>query len=49
VTDVHVDPVEDSGYFREEYKCVNCNARGYVSGQEEQPSTEWNRYGGVFE
>jgi len=48
MTDVQVDPVEESGYFREEYKCTHCSARGYVSGQEEQPPSEWNKYGGAF-
>jgi len=49
MTDVQVDQVKEEGYFREEYKCTHCSARGYVSGREEQPPSEWNKYGGAFD
>jgi len=46
---VDVDESRDEGYFSEEWKCVHCNARGYVHGREEEPPTEWDRFGGAFD
>lgn len=37
------------GRFSEEYRCVNCDARGFVSGDAGAPAREWRRYGGVFD
>jgi len=42
---VSVDEPKDSGRFQEEYKCVNCNARRYISGQEQEDPANWNEWG----
>jgi len=38
---------KDEGRFREEYECP-CGATGTITGREEAPPSEWNRYGEVF-
>lgn len=39
----------ERGYFKEEYKCVNCGAKGYIDGKAQDTPKTWNRWGGVFE
>jgi hypothetical protein len=46
---VNVDEPNDEGHFSEEWQCVACNARGYIHGKEEAPSTEWDRFGSAFD
>jgi hypothetical protein len=36
------------GHFTEHYKCP-CGATGTVTGRAEQPASEWNRSGEVFQ
>jgi hypothetical protein len=38
----------ESGPFREEYECVNGH-KGFVTGREEEPPQNWNRYGAIFD
>jgi len=49
VKPVDVDEPQDEGRFMEKWECQYCGATGTVSGREEQPPSEWNKYGGAFE
>jgi len=48
VVPVDVDEPSDEGYFMEKWECETCGATGTVSGREEQPPSEWNKYGACF-
>ncbi|UBF23428.1 hypothetical protein HATV-3_gp78 [Haloarcula tailed virus 3] len=38
----------EQGQFKETYECVNCAAKGKISGEASDSPTDWNRSGGVF-
>lgn len=46
---VNIPEPEESGHFTEEYECVNCGAKGFVSGKEQQAPHKWNKYGAAYE
>jgi hypothetical protein len=37
-----------SGRFVEKYECVDCGARGRISGRAAAPAREWSRTGQLF-
>ena len=45
---VQTPEARETGNFTEEYECANGH-KGFVSGREEEPAQNWNRYGAVFE
>jgi len=42
---VDIDEAKESGAFKEEWKCVNCAARLYIEGLEQDPPNEWTEWG----
>jgi len=41
-------PHNGEGRFTEQYECANGHT-GRITGEEEAPPTEWDRYGSVFQ
>lgn len=39
----------ETGRFKEVWECGNCDAQGYVSGDEAEPPENWERYGAAFD
>jgi len=39
---------ENGGWFKEEYSCTNCGAKGFVSGESSAPAHQWDKYGTAF-
>ena len=39
---------EQEGRFVEEWECTNGHV-GYVSGREEEPPNQWQKYGAIYE
>lgn len=39
---------QESGRFTEVWECANGH-KGYVSGREEEPPTQWDKYGAIYE
>lgn len=37
--------VERSGYFKEKYRCNDCDEIGWIKGQLEDPPSQWRRRG----
>lgn len=44
-----VDEPSEQGLFNERYECANCGAKGFISGNEQDPASKWNRYGRAFD
>jgi len=49
IDEVSIDEPQEEGSFQEEYECVNCDAKGFVSGREEEPPNQWDKFGRAFE
>lgn len=39
----------NGGPFTEIYECVNCGARGSITGESSDPPNQWRKQGQVFE
>jgi len=48
VAPVDVPEPQTEGSFTEEWECDNGH-KGFVSGREEEPPVEWEKYGAVYD
>ena len=40
---------DSGGQFKETYECVGCGAKMFVTGNENEPPREWDRYGSAYD
>lgn len=49
VVPTDVPDAKEEGYFVEHWRCEHCAATGTVKGFEDEPSSDWDYHGTLYE